>query len=71
MFSITPQQINDMRNRSRMLSSDSQAPFGDPGRFTITHLPRVPAKPRDKTALRVFRIPSKRIHSPNARDLTV
>src|SRR5581483_4090416 len=46
-----------------MASSDSTAPFGDPGRFTIKTLPRVPATPRESAASGVERRPVARITS--------
>lgn len=50
-------------SRSITASSDSTAPAGLPGRFTIKLVPRIPHTPRLSAANRVLRIPSARICS--------
>ena len=44
-------------------SNDSRAPFGDPGRFTISEPPRTPTTPRERAANGVDSRPSARIAS--------
>jgi len=48
-----------------MASSDSTAPFGLPGKFSIKDLCRTAATARDKIARGVFSIPLRRISSAN------
>ena len=47
-----------------MAFKDSIAPFGEPGKLTISTAPQVPARLRDKGAKRVAFRPSLRIISP-------
>src|SRR5438477_2448715 len=49
---------------STIASRDSTAPFGEPGRFTIRTVPRVPASERESTASGVATRPRVRINSP-------
>ena len=54
-----------------MASSDSTAPFGEPGRFTISVRPRVPATARDNGARCVCLRPSDAHHFGQAGNLTL
>ena len=57
MFSITPQQINNMRNKIEDAFKRFAGPLRRPGKVHNHAFATTSSQPRDKTALRVFRIP--------------